>query len=246
VVLKKIAVLCAAFILFLLPYATGQERTQTSTLASTSASATLTSPSAPVDKAPVPALMQHLPWDRGVFVDGGFGAHSHPGTGYHFLNAGFRLGKVLTHAAGPGMLRGQFEYAIELAPYWQAFTPREVVSVTTVNPPQTLQYHTGGTFTGFSITPILLRWDLVRWRHVMPWVQGGGGMIWTDHKFPPIATSVWNFSPQFGVGIHYFVRPKQAITFGANAEHISSASLGDKNPGVNASVQFQIGYTWWK
>jgi lipid A 3-O-deacylase len=33
--------------------------------------------------------------------------------------------------------------------------------------------------------------------------------------------------------------------FSANAVHISSASLGDKNPGVNASVQFQIGYTWW-
>jgi hypothetical protein len=31
----------------------------------------------------------------------------------------------------------------------------------------------------------------------------------------------------------------------ASGVHISSASLGDKNPGVNASVQFQIGYTWW-
>jgi lipid A 3-O-deacylase len=28
--------------------------------------------------------------------------------------------------------------------------------------------------------------------------------------------------------------------------HISNASLGDANPGVNATVQFQIGYSWWK
>jgi len=28
--------------------------------------------------------------------------------------------------------------------------------------------------------------------------------------------------------------------------HISSASLGDRNPGVNASVQVQLGYTFWK
>jgi hypothetical protein len=28
--------------------------------------------------------------------------------------------------------------------------------------------------------------------------------------------------------------------------HISNASLGDSNPGVNATVQFQIGYSWWK
>ncbi len=194
----------------------------------------------------VPKLMHPDPWEHGVFLDGGFGTYSQPGTGYHFLNAGVRFGKVLTGAAGPGLLHGQFEYAVELIPYWQVFTPHEVVTVTTGNPPQTLSYNTGGTFTGFSITPIILRWNLVRWHRVLPWLQGAGGMIWTDHKFPPIATSVWNFSPQFGVGIHYFLKPKQSLTFAANAEHISSASLGDKNPGVNASVQFQVGYTWWK
>jgi hypothetical protein len=99
------------------------------------------------------------------------------------------------------------------------------------------------------MTPIILRWNLVRWRRVMPWVQGAGGLIWTNHKFPPNGskgTSVWNFEPQFGLGLHYFVKPRQAITFAANAVHISSASLGDSNPGVNATVRFQVGYTWWK
>jgi hypothetical protein len=33
---------------------------------------------------------------------------------------------------------------------------------------------------------------------------------------------------------------------GINAVHISSASLGDRNPGVNASIQVQVGYTLWK
>jgi len=59
-------------------------------------------------------------------------------------------------------------------------------------------------------------------------------------------TSVWNFAPQFGIGVHYFTRPNRSIDFGANAVHISSASLGDKNPGVNAGVQFTAGYSWWK
>jgi hypothetical protein len=57
---------------------------------------------------------------------------------------------------------------------------------------------------------------------------------------------VWNFSPQGGIGIHYFVRPERSIDLGVNAVHISSASLGDKNPGVNASIQIQVGYTYWK
>ncbi len=193
----------------------------------------------------VHTLMQHDPWDRAVFMDGGFGTSGE--TSDHFLNAGVRLGKVLTEPALPGVLRGQFEYAIELIPYWQAFTPKQTYTLTTVNPPRLVT--TGGTYPGLSMTPIILRWNLVRWKRVMPWVQGAGGLIWTNHKFPPNGsrgTSVWNFEPQFGLGIHYFVKPGQAITFAANAVHISNASLGDANPGINATVQFQIGYTWWK
>ena len=190
-------------------------------------------------------LMQHDPWDRAVVLDGGLGTSGE--TDDHFLNAGVRLGKVLTDASGPGPLRGQFEYAIELIPYWQAFTPKETHTLTNAHPPRLVT--TGGTYTGLSVTPIILRWNLVHWKRVMPWVQGAGGLIWTNHKFPPNGlrgTSVWNFEPQFGLGVHYFVRPKQAITFAANAVHISNASLGDSNPGVNATVRFQIGYTWWK
>ncbi len=60
----------------------------------------------------------------------------------------------------------------------------------------------------------------------------------------PGGTSVWNFSPQGGVGVHYFIRPRRSIDLGVNAVHISSASLGDRNPGVNASIQMQVGYTY--
>ena len=59
-------------------------------------------------------------------------------------------------------------------------------------------------------------------------------------------TSVWNFSPQGGGGVHYFLRRKRSIDLGVNGVHISSASLGDRNPGVNASVQVQVGYTFWR
>lgn len=217
-----------------------------SALCQTSSSASLHSANSIAASDAVHAVMQHDPWDRGAFIDGGFGTSGE--TSDHFLNAGVRLGKVLTDPAGPGILRGQFEYAIQLIPYWQAFTPKTTYTLDG-GTPQARQVGTGGTYTGLSITPIILRWNLVRWRRVLPWMQGAGGVIWTNHKFPPNGargTSVWNFEPQFGVGLHYFVKPKQSITFGANAVHISNASLGDANPGVNATVQLQIGYTWWK
>lgn len=199
------------------------------------------------------------PWNYGLFFNGGAGVGSDR-SNYHFLSAGARVGKVLTPPMLPGLLRGQFEYSAEIMPWWQATTPRfQRYFLTATSVPDRVgiagPFPTGGTYDGVSITPIILRWDLASHGRLMPFVQGAGGLIWTNHKFPPVGpfeqpghqgTSVWNFTPQFGVGLQYFTKPRQSITFNANAVHISNASLGDSNPGVNASVQFQLGYSWWK
>lgn len=206
---------------------------------------------------PVGALASTYPLDVGGFANGGFGAAT--SATYKFFWAGVHVGKVLSPPAGRGLLRGQFEYAVEAIPLWQAYTPKAdrnncVIGASGL-PVCSAPYATGGTYTGISITPIILRWNLLAGHRWMPWVQGAGGLIWTNNKFPPLygtpapghqGTSVFNFTPQFGVGLHYFMRPRQSIDFSANAVHISSASLGDSNPGVNASVQLSIGYTWWK
>ena len=178
--------------------------------------------------------------------------------------AGVHAGKVLTPNIGHGPLRGNVEYAVEVFPFWQSYTPKFQRPFCT-NPPGTAPvctplYTVGGTFTGASITPIILRWNFVGTRRFSFWGQAGGGLIWTNHKYPAFGgppynsqndgpnadASVWNFTPQGGVGVHYFIRPRRSIDFSANGVHISSASLGDRNPGVNASVQFSLGYTWWK
>jgi hypothetical protein len=211
------------------------------------------------------------PWEFGALVQSGFGTADR--SDYKFLLAGGHGGKVLTEEAGPGPLKGNFEYAVEVFPLWQSYTPRFRKISCTADPAGARQsyscsapYTVGGTFTGVSVTPIILRWNLTGWnrgggQRWMPWVQGAGGLVWTNHKYPAIGntdpldlasngphgeTSVWNFTPQFGIGVHYFVRPRRSVDVSANAVHVSSASLGDKNPGVNASVQFAVGYSWWK
>jgi lipid A 3-O-deacylase len=209
------------------------------------------------DVAPAKAALATDPWEVGAFFQGGIGEGDR--SSFSFTSAGVRAGKVITDPHLRGPLRGQFEYAVEVMPYWQSFTPGPHSALTEY----VYQGHTGyavfpyggGTYTGVSITPIILRWNFEPGRRFAPWAQGAGGLIYTTHKYPPDilvehgqpgATSVFNFTPQFGVGFHYFVKPRRSIDFAANAIHISSASLGDRNPGVNASVQFQIGYTWWK
>ena len=210
-----------------------------------------------------------LPFEVGAMVQGGNGVTDNRDS-FHFLMAGVHAGKVLTGDHGPGLVRGNFEYAVELFPFWQSYTPRlqraqctgsGVNQGSPTNPIRCSPFYTvGGTYTGVSVTPIILRWNLRGSRRVTPWIQGAGGLLWTNHKYPAYGstvlnlgndgpnsdTSVWNFTPQGGVGVHYFVRPRRSIDFGVNAMHISSASLGDRNPGVNASLQINVGYTWWR
>lgn len=213
--------------------------------------------SAQANDAPAKAALATDPWELGAFFQGGVGTGDR--NDFTFASAGTHLGKVITGQFLPGILRGQFEYAGELMPYWQSFTPAPHTAETPYifqgQSGYVLEPYGGGTFTGASITPIILRWNLVPTRRFAPWLQGAGGLIYTTHKYPPDilvphgtpgGTSVFNFTPQFGIGFHYFVKPRRSIDFAANAIHISSASLGDRNPGVNASVQFQIGYTWWR
>jgi lipid A 3-O-deacylase len=175
---------------------------------------------------------------------------------FKFSAVGFQIGKPLTPVLHLGMLSGQFELGANIMPFWQAYTPAPHEQTFVYQGKTYVAPVGGGTYTGVSLTPVIFRWNfLTRSRRVQPWFQGAGGLIYTTHKFPPEilvphgmpgATSVFNFSPQGGIGLHYFTRPRRSIDLGVNAVHISSASLGDRNPGVNASLQVQLGYTWWK
>ncbi|GAA3765766.1 acyloxyacyl hydrolase [Terriglobus aquaticus] len=212
----------------------------------------------------VPALANARAWNVGALFQGGKGVTENRDD-FQFFMAGAHVGKVLTGQIGQGVFRGNFEYGAELFPYWQSNTPtfQRQYCTPTVNPAViqcSAPYTVGGTFHGVSVTPIILRWNFTHGRRVMPWAQAAGGLLWTNHKYPAYGqgpvnlindglgsdASVWNFTPQGGIGLHYFVKPRQSLDLSANGVHISSASLGDRNPGVNASVQFSIGYSWWK
>ncbi len=224
-----------------------------------------------VDKSaanPIAQVRQNRSWEYGPFVNYGNGVGGDDRSQYKFLWAGFQLSKVLSPVAHGGIFSGQFEFGGNIMPLWQAYTPAPHLQNYICVDPATGKTYTcpllvgGGTFRGVSLTPVILRWNfLTKSRRVQPWFQGAGALIYTTHKFPPNVeskpaengqlaidggTCVWNFAPQGGFGIHYFTRAKRSIDLGVNGVHISSASLGDRNPGVNASIQVQLGYTFWK
>lgn len=210
---------------------------------------------------PVAYIRSHQSWEMGPFVDLGKGVGLQRSQ-YHFLWAGFQVGKILTPPIHAGIVSGQFEFAGNVMPLWQAYTPAphmgQYICIGADGESPCELPVGGGTFRGVSLTPVILRWNfLTHWRRVQPWFQAAGGLIYTTHKFPPNllsnpalgidgGTSVWNFSPQGGFGVHYFIAPKRSIDLEASGVHISSASLGDRNPGVNASIQIQADYTFWR
>ena len=132
--------------------------------------------------------MAKQPWEYGAFVNGGFGTANR--ADYKFLWAGVHAGKVLTGSYhGKGVLRGQFELAMELIPLWQAYTPKYLRANCYQQPGGPLScsnlFPTGGTYTGISITPAILRWNLRSGHRISPWIQGAGGLIWTNLQVPP-------------------------------------------------------------
>src|SRR5271155_2643265 len=114
-------------------------------------------------------------WECGPFVDGGFGTGNRES--YKFLWVGVHAGKVLTAPAGKGLLNGQFELGAEFIPLWQAYTPKYLRANCYEQPGIPLScsnlFPTGGTYTGLSITPALLRRNFRNRGQFPPRVQGG-------------------------------------------------------------------------
>jgi lipid A 3-O-deacylase len=172
------------------------------------------------------SALTHAGWNYGVF--GGYGNGLGNNSNFHRVTFGGRLGRVLISERGSGILRGTFEWDAEA-------TPLEIFRTTET------------TYAG-GITPIIWKWNFTGGgrRKIVPFADAFGGLLVSSDNFPPGDTARVNFQTGVGIGFNAFTRAKHAITFDARALHISNASIGNHNPGINASLQFQIGYTWFK
>ena len=174
----------------------------------------------------------------------------------NLFNAGILAGRNLTAPKGHGILQGRLEALVEFMPFWLARYPAQRLRLQIPNYPQFDIYEPIGAINrfGISVTPFLLRWNFTGnvSRKNMPWMQLGGGLLWTNHKFPVqltlprTDTSVINFTPQVGIGDSIFLNPRKSLDFAVKAVHISNASLGDDDPGLNVTLQFSVGLSFWR
>ncbi len=154
-------------------------------------------------------------WELGIWTGGGTSVAG--GTAdTQVWNAGVRVGYLFT---------GHFEYAVDLIPAYLIFQPGEDAY--------------GGGFT-----PVLVKYNFVTGSKVAPYLEAGGGLLFTNHDVP-FGTNAVNFTPQAAVGLQFFIHDKRSINLAARYVHISNAGLASPNPGIN-TIQFTLGYHWWK
>jgi lipid A 3-O-deacylase len=171
-------------------------------------------------------------WEFGPWFGGGTGlGHA---SDFKFINAGVRIGRVLTHEIGDGKYRGTFEWASDIMPLYEIR--------------QAAFYDSGPTkwIYGFAANPVVLKWNWTGGNKVVPYFAAEGGILFSTDDVPAVKTSSFNFLPGGAFGLYFLRNERHAIDASVHVTHISNASLSGRNPGINATMQFRIGYTWFK
>jgi lipid A 3-O-deacylase len=135
-------------------------------------------------------------------------------------NVGLRYGWILTRPHGPGFLKGRFEYAVDLVPVFTVFQ----------------RYNTA---YGAGFNPLGLKWDFAARGRIEPYLELGGGTLFTNHQVP-IGTSAVNFTPSAALGMHV-LDDKYAFSVELRYLHISNAGLSSPNPGIN-TLEVRVGW----
>ena len=130
-------------------------------------------------------------------------------------------GRVLTDLRGPSVLRGRFEWAIELSPAFAEWS--------------------SGRARGVGLAPLQWRWNLAPRGRVHPFAEVGGGALWTSAPIPS-GTTGSNFMTHAGVGVRVLGAGGHGLVVGYRLHHISNGNRLARNPGVNAHM-ITLGWT---
>jgi hypothetical protein len=173
-------------------------------------------------------LLAAAGWAQSGPEDGGHEVQVWSGGGYTVpggtkntgvWNAGLRYGWILTRPHGPGFLKGRFEYAVDAVPLFLVFQP-------------------ANTSYGVGFDPIDLKWNFATRGPVVPYLEIGGGTLFTNHSVPTRTNAV-NFTTSGVFGVH-LLGPHYNWSIEARYMHISNAGLAAMNPGIN-TFQLRLG-----
>lgn len=141
--------------------------------------------------------------------------------GQRYATAALAWGRVLTDLRGPRWMRGRFEWLVEAAPYFVEWAE--------------------GDARGAGVMPLGWRWNFASHGRVHPYVEVGGGALWTTEAVP-LGTTGTNFTTHGGAGLRWLGAGGAGWLVGYRLHHISNGNRVARNPGVNAHMLI-VGWT---
>jgi opacity protein-like surface antigen len=115
------------------------------------------------------------------------------------------------------------EYTLDLYPAVVYFEPSNV-------------RRGSSTIYGAGLSPIGLKLNFAPQSWLQPFVAASVGFVYFTHDVPVPSSSRFNFTPELGLGLQFFIAPKRALTIGYKLHHISNANTGHSNPGMDSHV----------
>jgi len=123
----------------------------------------------------------------------------------------------LTSDHGPGILRGQLAWAIEVMPLLAESSPTRVY--------------------GFGVSPIGLRWNFAPRRRWSAFTELAGGFLGSSAGIPD-GLARFNFTAHGGAGVRLPVASHRSVVVAYRLQHISNGNRLNENPGANSHVVF--------
>jgi hypothetical protein len=97
---------------------------------------------------------------------------------------------------------------------------------------------------GYSIgANLLFRYNFLSWRRLVPFVEIGAGLAYLELDLDSQSDGL-GFSPQGGLGCHWLLSPRVALTLSWRLHHLSNAGIYNDNVGVNNSLLL-VGFSYF-
>src|SRR5919106_624396 len=99
------------------------------------------------------------------------------------------------------------------------------------------------TIYGAGLSPLGVKFNFGQsW--IQPFVAASVGFLYFEDDIPVPDSSRFNFTPEFGLGLQFFLAPKRALTVGYKLHHMSNAYTSRNNPGMDSHV-FYVGFSFF-
>jgi hypothetical protein len=99
------------------------------------------------------------------------------------------------------------------------------------------------TIYGAGLSPLGLKFNFGQsW--IQPFVATSVGFLYFEDDVPVPDSSRFNFTPEIGLGLQFFLAPKRALTVGYKLHHMSNAYTSRSNPGMDSHV-FYMGFSFF-